>query len=67
ARFPGLKNWSSEDLNILANLFVNAMISIAELAEDAADPAALEAIKQTAIKQMLMIAVGVRGWRSDNT
>ena len=67
ARFPGLKNWSSEDLNILANLFVNAMISIAELVEDVADPAALEAIKQTAIKQMLMIAVGVRGWRSDGT
>lgn len=67
ARFPGLKNWSSEDLNILANLFVNAMISIAELVEDVADPAALEAIKQTAIKQMLMIAVGVRGWRSDDT
>ena len=67
ARFPGLQDWSSEDLNILANLFVNAMISIAELVEDVADPAALEAIKQTAIKQMLMIAVGVRGWRSDGT
>jgi hypothetical protein len=48
-------------------LFVNAMISIAELVEDVTDPAALEAIKQTAIKQMLMIAVGVRGWRSDDT
>ncbi|MCF6385544.1 TetR family transcriptional regulator [Mycobacterium sp. MBM] len=67
ARFPGLKNWSSEDLNILANLFVNAMISIAELAEDAPDAAALEAIKQTAIKQLSMITIGVRGWRSDPT
>lgn len=67
ARFPGLQNWSSEDLNILANLFVNAMISIAELAEDASDAAALEAIKQTAIKQMSMITIGVRGWRSDAT
>ncbi|CDO10013.1 transcriptional regulator [Mycolicibacterium cosmeticum] len=64
ARFPGLKNWSSEDLNILANLFVNAMISIAETTEDAADPAALEEIKRIAVKQMRMIAVGVRGWRS---
>ena len=35
ARFPGLRSWSSEDLNILASLFVNAMISIAELIEDA--------------------------------
>ncbi|WP_372512862.1 TetR family transcriptional regulator [Mycolicibacterium diernhoferi] len=67
ARFPGLKEWSSEDLNILANLFVNAMISIAELAEDATDAAALEAIKQTAIKQMSMITIGVRGWHSDST
>ena len=64
ARFPGMKDWSSEDLNILANLFVNAMISIAETAEDASDPSALEEIKRTAVKQMRMIAVGVRGWRS---
>ncbi len=27
ARFPGLTTWSSEDLNILASLFVNSMIS----------------------------------------
>ncbi len=66
ARFPGLQEWSSEDLNILANLFVNAMISVAELAEDAADEAALDAIKQTAIKQMSMITIGVRGWKSNN-
>lgn len=64
ARFPGMKDWSSEDLNILANLFVNAMISIAETAEDVSDPSALEEIKRTAVKQMRMIAVGVRGWRS---
>lgn len=67
ARFPGLQKWSSEDLNVLASLFVNAMISVAELAEDAADAAALEAIKQTAIKQMSMITIGVRGWDSDST
>lgn len=64
ARFPGLKEWSSEDLNILANLFVNAMISIAELLEDAADAQAVEDIHRIAIKQMRMITVGVRGWRS---
>lgn len=64
ARFPGMRDWSSEDLNILANLFVNAMISIAETTEDASDPAALEEIKRIAVKQMRMIAVGVRGWHS---
>jgi AcrR family transcriptional regulator len=64
ARFPGLKTWSSEDLNILASLFVNAMIVIAEAIEDAGDPSALDDIKRTAVKQLRMIAVGVAGWRS---
>ena len=35
ARFPGLNTWSGEDLNILASLFVNSMIVIAEAIEDA--------------------------------
>ncbi len=65
ARFPGLNTWSTEDLNILASLFVNAMIIIAEAIEDAADQAALEEIKRTAVKQLRMIVVGVAGWRSD--
>jgi AcrR family transcriptional regulator len=64
ARFPGLNTWSSEDLNILASLFVNSMIVIAEAIEDANDSAALDEIKRTAIKQLRMIAVGVAGWRS---
>jgi AcrR family transcriptional regulator len=64
ARFPALKDWSSEDLNILANLFVNAMISTAEALEDATDAETVETIHRTAIKQMRMIAVGVNGWRS---
>ncbi|OBK75813.1 TetR family transcriptional regulator [Mycobacterium sp. 1164985.4] len=64
ARFPGLNAWSSEDLNILASLFVNAMIVIAEAIEDAHDQAALNEIKRVAVKQLRMIAVGVAGWRS---
>ncbi|HEX7827089.1 MAG TPA: TetR family transcriptional regulator, partial [Mycobacterium sp.] len=40
ARFPGLNAWSAEDLNILAGLFVNSMISIAEAIEDAVDATA---------------------------
>nr|WP_090281674.1 TetR family transcriptional regulator [Mycolicibacterium komanii] len=64
ARFPGLNSWSSEDLNILASLFVNAMIVIAEAIEDAHDQAALNEIKRVAVKQLRMIAVGVAGWRS---
>ncbi len=55
ARFPGLNSWSTEDLNMLASLFVNSMISIAEAIEDAHDPAALEEIKRIAVKQLRMI------------
>lgn len=66
ARFPGLNTWSAEDLNILASLIVNAMISIAEAIENTADAsdAALADIKRTAVKQLRMITVGVSGWRS---
>jgi len=64
ARFPGLNTWSGEDLNVLATLFVNAMISIAEAIEDANDATALEEIRRIAIKQLRLIAVGVAGWRS---
>lgn len=64
ARFPGLNTWSAEDLNILASLIVNAMISIAEAIEDAGDAAALAEIKRIAVKQLRMIVVGVSGWRS---
>lgn len=63
-RFPGLNDWSPEDLNILASLFVNAMISIAEAIEDAADATALDEIRHTAIKQLRLIIVGITGWRS---
>ena len=64
ARFPGLDNWSAEDLNIRAGLFVNSMIVIAEAIEDAPDAATVEEITRTAVRQLRMITVGVAGWRS---
>ena len=64
ARFPGLSKWSSEDLNILATLFVNAMISIAEAIDDAHDAAAIEDIRRIAVKQLRLIGVGITGWHS---
>jgi AcrR family transcriptional regulator len=64
ARFPDLHEWSTEDLNILATLFVNAMIVIAEAIEDAQSNEALEEIRRTAVKQLRMIVVGVTAWRS---
>ncbi len=63
-RFPELRDWSTEDLTILAGLFVNSMILIAEALEDAADPAAVDEITRTAVKQLRMIVLGVGGWRS---
>lgn len=65
ARFPGLNAWSTDDLNILATLFVNSMILIAEAIEDAQSAEALDDIRRIAIKQLRMITVGVAGWRSE--
>ncbi len=64
ARFPGLHTWSSEDLHILASVFVNSMIVIAESLEDTTDPVAIDEIKRVAVKQLRMITIGVAGWRS---
>ncbi|KAA0098182.1 TetR family transcriptional regulator [Mycolicibacterium sp. P1-18] len=65
-RFPGLNAWSAEDLNILSSLFVNSMIVIAEAIEDAPDQAALDEIRNTAVKQLRMIIVGISGWHSND-
>lgn len=64
ARFPGLNAWSTEDLNVLATLFVNAMIATAEASEDAQSSEALEDIHRVAVKQLRMIAIGIAGWKS---
>lgn len=64
ARFPGLSAWTTEDLNVLAGLFVNSMVSIAEALQDAGDPVAVAEIRRTAEKQLRMIVVGVAGWQS---
>lgn len=64
ARFDGLNTWSTEDLNVLATLFVNSMIVIAESIEDAHGTEALAEIKRIHVKQLRMITVGVAGWRS---
>ena len=65
ARFPALNAWSTDDLNILATLFVNSMIVVAEAFEDAQSAEALEEIRRTAVKQLRLIVIGVNGWRSN--
>ncbi len=64
ARFPELREWSTEDLNVLATLFVNSMIVIAEAIEDVQSTEALEEIRRIAVIQQRMIVVGVTAWRS---
>jgi AcrR family transcriptional regulator len=65
ARFPRLDRWPTEDLQLLAGLMVNAMVSTAEAILDAPpeDPAAEQEIILTAERQLRMIIVGVPGWR----
>ncbi|OBK53219.1 TetR family transcriptional regulator [Mycobacterium sp. 1081908.1] len=64
ARFTGLNAWSTEDLNVLATLFVNSMIVIAEAIEDAQTTEAIEDIRRLAVKQLRLITIGIAGWRS---
>jgi AcrR family transcriptional regulator len=64
ARFPALAHWKTDDLNVLASLFVNAMVQIAEALEDTGDSVARDEIRRTAVQQLRMIVIGVAGWRS---
>jgi len=66
ARFPYLDRWSSEDLQLLAGLMVNAMVSTAEAILDAPpkDPVAEAEIVTNAERQLRMIMLAVPQWRS---
>ena len=66
ARFPYLDRWTTEDLQLLAGLMVNAMVSTAEAILDAPpkDPTAEAEIIATAGRQLRMITLGVPQWRS---
>jgi len=66
ARFPYLDRWSTEDLQLLAGLMVNAMVSTAEAILDAPpkDPTAEAEIIVTAGRQLRMITLGVPEWHS---
>ena len=65
ARFPYLDRWRTEDLQLLAGLMVNTMVSTAEAILDAPpdDPSAEAEIIATARRQLLMIVLGVPAWR----
>jgi len=66
ARFPGLREWTTEDLQMLAGLLVNAMIAIVGAMVDApvAAPEAEADIVRTAEKQLMLVMLGATQWRS---
>jgi hypothetical protein len=63
---PNLNTWTSEDLRVMANLIVNAMVSTAEDILDAPPerPEVEREIVRTAEKQLRLIVVGAANWRS---
>jgi AcrR family transcriptional regulator len=66
ARFPHLRDWAAEDLRMLAELLVNAMVHTAqEVLQTPKDRPDLEReIVRTARDQLLLVMVGVPNWRS---
>lgn len=67
-RFPNLGGWSAEDLNMLAGLLVNAMVSTTEAILDAPmnSAEAEEEIIRVTEKQLRLVALGAARWKSSS-
>jgi AcrR family transcriptional regulator len=68
ARFPVLRDWTTEDLQMLAGLMVNTMISTVEALLDVPTVAAPDAeadIVRVAEKQLTLMLLAVPRWRSN--
>lgn len=65
ARFPYLRTWSSEDLQMIAALMVDALVATVEAILDApaGDPLAEQEIILTAEKQLRLIVLAIPHWR----
>jgi AcrR family transcriptional regulator len=65
ARVPGAGRWSGDDLRILANLLVNAMLSHAEeLALAGGRPDVVRRIEGVARRQLHIVLIGALNWDS---
>jgi AcrR family transcriptional regulator len=66
ARFPILRDWTTDDLQMLSGLLVNTMISTVAAMLDApvAAPEAEAEIVRSAEQQLRLILLGVPSWRS---
>lgn len=65
-RMPVAAGWSSDDLRVLACLFINTLVAMGEEVIDQAadDPKRAKALMDMAEKQMRLIALGVKAWDS---
>lgn len=65
ARLPGTDTWSAEDLRVLSNLIVTAMVATAESILGAAGrPDVEKQLVEQARTQLRMVLVGALNWRS---
>lgn len=66
ARLPNIENWSSEDVHMVSGLFVRNMVSNAEQVVEMPDnrPDLEQQIKDGARRQMRLIVIGFKDWRS---
>jgi AcrR family transcriptional regulator len=65
ARLPGPDQWTAEDLRVLSNLIVTAMVSTAEqLLSTGARPDAEKEVTETARTQLRMVLIGALNWES---
>jgi AcrR family transcriptional regulator len=66
ARLPNIENWSTDDVQMVSRLFVRNMVSNAEEVVEMPDgrPDLEEQIKEGARRQMRLIVVGFKDWRS---
>ncbi len=66
ARLPNIERWSTEDVHMVSRLFVRNMVSNAEEVVEMPDgrPDLEERIKAGARRQMRLIVLGFKDWRS---
>lgn len=66
ARLPNIENWDMDDVQMVSRLFVRNMVSNAEEVVEMPDgrPDLEEQIKEGARRQMRLIVIGFKDWRS---
>ena len=66
ARLPEMQPWTTEDLRVLANLIVGAMVETAEAIMTAPPgrPDIEREVVRTAERQLRMVVIGAANWRS---